>query len=108
MSNVRTPQGLCGPGRRRRRRPHVLGRLAGDRAGLRSPADTVEGLRAAFGEAVGEDVETGARTGKEPPRPRSGQVSPASAPASAAAPAAGPAGRSLNRWAEEALDRAAS
>lgn len=86
------------------------GRIAGIRDGVGFHADTVEGLRAAFREAVDDYLETCARVGKAPQRAFSGQVMFRIDPDlhRRAALAAELAGKSLNQWAEEALARAAS
>ena len=69
----------------------------------------MEGLRAAFHEAVEDYIETCARIGKEPQKSHSGQVMFRVSPEihRKAALAAELAGKSLNQWAEEALDRGA-
>jgi len=86
-----------------------VGRVAGIRDGVGFHADTVEGLRAAFHEAVDDYVETCARLGKEPQKSYSGQVMFRLQPEvhRRAALAAEVAGKSLNQWAEEVIDRAA-
>jgi len=86
-----------------------VGRIAGIRDGVGFHADTVEGLRAAFHEAVDDYVETCARLGKEPQKSYSGQVMFRLPPEvhRRAALAAEVAGKSLNQWAEEVIDRAA-
>jgi predicted HicB family RNase H-like nuclease len=85
------------------------GRIAGIRDGVGFHADTVEGLREAFREAVEDYLETCSRLGKEPQRAYSGQVMFRVSPEvhRKAARAAELAGKSLNQWAEEVLDRAA-
>ena len=85
------------------------GRLAGIRDGVGFHADTVEALREAFREAVEDYIETCARIGKEPQKAFSGQVMFRISPEihRKAAIAAELAGKSLNQWAEEALDSAA-
>lgn len=85
------------------------GRIAGIRDRVGFHAETVEGLRAAFHEAVEDYVETCARVGKEPQKTYSGQVMFRVSPEvhRKAARAAELAGKSLNQWAEEVLDRAA-
>lgn len=85
------------------------GRIAGIRDGVGFHADTVEGLRDAFHEAVEDYVETCARIGKEPQKTYSGQVMFRVSPEvhRKAAMAAELSGKSLNQWAEEVLDRAA-
>ena len=72
-------------------------------------ADTVEGLRTAFREAVDDYLETCATLGREPQRAFSGQVRFRVSPEvhRRAAVAAEIAGKSLDQWAEEVLDKAA-
>ncbi len=86
-----------------------VGQIAGIRDHVGFHADSVEGLRAAFHEAVEDYIETCAQIGKEPQKSFSGQgmfrVSPEVH--RRAALAAELAGMSLNQWAEEVLDRAA-
>lgn len=86
-----------------------IGRIAGIRDGVGFHADTVEGLREAFHEAVDDYIETCARIGKDPQKSYSGQVMFRVSPDvhRRAAVAAELAGKSLNQWAEEVLDRAA-
>lgn len=86
----------------------LFGQIAGIRDGVGFHADTVEGLRAAFHEAVDDYLETCARVGKEPQKPYSGKVMFRVSPElhRKAALAAELAGKSLNQWAEEALARA--
>ena len=86
-----------------------FGKLAGIRDGVGFHADTVEDLRAAFHEAVKDYIETCERVGKEPQKAYSGQVMFRVSPDvhRRAALAAELEGKSLNQWAEEALDRAA-
>jgi predicted HicB family RNase H-like nuclease len=85
------------------------GRIAGIRDGVGFHADTVEGLRAAFHEAVEDYLETCARIGKEPQKAYSGQMMFRVDPEvhRKAALAAELAGKSLNAWAEEVLEKAA-
>lgn len=85
------------------------GRLAGIRDGVGFHADTVEGLREAFHEAVEDYLETCANIGKEPQRAFSGQMMFRVNPEvhRKAALAAELAGKSLNQWAEEVLGKAA-
>jgi predicted HicB family RNase H-like nuclease len=85
------------------------GRIAGIRDGVGFHADTVEGLRAAFQEAVEDYLETCAAMGKEPQRAYSGQMMFRVNPEvhRKAALAAELAGKSLNQWAEEVLGKAA-
>ena len=92
------------------RRPSSFAtRLAGIRDGVGFHADTVEGLREAFHEAVEDYVEACAKIGKEPQKTYSGQVMFRVSPDvhRKAALAAELSGKSLNQWAEEVLDRAA-
>jgi predicted HicB family RNase H-like nuclease len=69
----------------------------------------VEGLREAFHEAVEDYLETCAKLGKEPQRAYSGQMMFRVDPEihRKAALAAELAGKSLNRWAEKVLGKAA-
>ena len=85
------------------------GRIAGIRDGVGFHADTVEGLREAFREAVDDYIETCTKIGKEPQKAFSGQVMFRVDPEvhRKAALAAELSGKSLNQWAEEVLDRAA-
>ena len=86
-----------------------FGRLAGIRDGVSFHANTVEGLRAAFHEAVEDYLEMCAKGGKAPQRAFSGQMMFRVNPEvhRRAALAAELAGTSLNQWAEEVLARAA-
>ena len=86
-----------------------IGHIAGIRDRVGFHADTVEGLRAAFSEAVEDYIETCARVGKEPQKTYSGQVMFRVSPEvhRRAALAAELSGKSLNQWAEDVLDRAA-
>lgn len=85
------------------------GRIAGIRDGVGFHADTVEGLREAFREAVEDYLETCAKIGKDPQRAFSGQMMFRVNPEvhRKAALAAELAGKSLNQWAEEVLGKAA-
>lgn len=85
-----------------------IGRIAGIRDRVGFHADSVEGLRQAFGEAVDDYLETCAKVGKEPQKSFSGQVMFRISPEvhRKAALAAELSGKSLNQWAEEVLDRA--
>ena len=87
----------------------ITGRIAGIRDGVGFHADTVDGLRAAFREAVDDYIETCAKIGKEPQKPYSGRMMFRVDPEihRKAARAAELSGKSLNQWAEEILDRAA-
>ena len=86
-----------------------VGRLAGIRDGIGFHADTVDGLRSAFREAVDDYLETCEKVGKEPQKPFSGRVMFRIDPEvhRKAALAAELSGKSLNQWAEEVLQRAA-
>ena len=86
------------------------GRIAGIRDGVGFHAETVEGLREAFHEAVEDYIETCAKVGKEPQKAFSGQVMFRISPEvhRKAALAAELSGKSLNQWAEEVLDHATS
>ena len=85
------------------------GRIAGIRDGVGFHADTVEGLREAFREAVEDYIETCTRIGKDPQKTYSGQVMFRVSPEvhRKAALAAELSGKSLNQWADDVLDRAA-
>lgn len=85
------------------------GRIAGIRDRVGFHADTVEGLREAFHEAVEDYLETCASLGKEPQKAYSGQMMFRVSPElhRRAAIAAELAGKSLNQWGEEVLDLAA-
>lgn len=87
----------------------LTGRIAGIRDIVGFHADSVEGLREAFEEAVEDYLETCAKLGKEPQKTYSGQVMFRISPEvhRKAALAAELAGKSLNQWAEEVIDRAA-
>ena len=86
-----------------------VGRLAGINDVIGFYADTVEGLKAAFHEAVEDYIETCGKIGKAPEKPFSGKVMFRVAPEihAKAALAAQLSGKSLNQWAEEALRDAA-
>ena len=86
-----------------------FGRIAGIRDGVGFHADTVEGLRTAFREAVDDYLETCERLGRSPQKPYSGRLMLRVDPEvhRRAALAAELAGLSLNQWAERALDGAA-
>ena len=73
-------------------------------------AETVDGLREAFHEAVEDYIETCAKVGKEPEKAFSGQVMFRISPEvhRKAALAAELSGKSLIQWAEEVLARAAT
>lgn len=84
------------------------GRIAGISDVVGFHADTVEGLRAAFHEAVEDYLETCAKLGKAPDKVYSGQVMFRVSPEvhRKAALAAELSGKSLNQWAEDILSRA--
>jgi predicted HicB family RNase H-like nuclease len=87
----------------------LTGQIAGIRDTVGFHADTVEGLRSAFHDAVEDYIETCAKIGKEPQKSYSGQVMFRISPEvhRKAALAAELSGKSLNQWAEDVLDRAA-
>ena len=87
-----------------------VGRIAGIRDGVGFHADSVAELREAFHDAVEDYIETCASIGKEPQKAFSGQMMFRVNPElhRRAAVAAELAGKSLNQWAEEVLNRAAS
>lgn len=87
-----------------------VGRIAGITDVVGFHGDSVEGLKAAFHEAVDDYVETCAKVGKSPQKPYSGKVMFRISPEvhANAALAAELAGKSLNEWAEEALAEAAA
>ena len=84
------------------------GQIAGIRDGVGFHAESVEGLRQAFHEAVEDYFETCAKIGKEPQKFYSGRVMFRVSPETPrkAAVAAELSGKSLNQWAEEVLERA--
>ena len=86
------------------------GRIVGIRDGVTFHADNVEGLRAAFHEAVNDYVDTCAKAGKTPQRAYSGQLMLRVDPQvhASAAMAAQLSGKSLNQWGEEVLANAAA
>ena len=86
-----------------------VGHLTGINDVIGFHADTVEGLKAAFHEAVDDYLATCEKLGKSPEKPFSGRVMFRVAPEThaRAALAAQLAGKSLNQWAEEALRDAA-
>lgn len=85
-----------------------VGHVAGIEDVIGFHADTVEGLVAAFREAVDDYLESCARTGKAPDKPLSGKVFIRATPElhARAAVAAKMAGKSLNQFGVEALERA--
>ena len=86
-----------------------FGRIAGISDGVGFHAETVEDLRAAFHEAVEDYIETCAKVGKDPQKAYSGKMMFRVDPEvhRKAALAAELEGKSLNQWAEEALEKAA-
>jgi len=86
-----------------------VGRLAGINDVVGFHAETVEGLKAAFHEAVDDYIDACARVGKPAERPYSGKLMVRVAPEVHAqvALAAQLAGQSLNRWTEGVLRQAA-
>ena len=88
----------------------LVGRIAGIRDGVGFHADNIEDLKVAFEEAVDDYLETCARVGKEPQKAYSGKMMFRVDPEThrKAALAAELSGKSLNQWAEEVIDKAAS
>lgn len=88
----------------------LVGRIAGIRDGVGFHAENIEDLKVAFEEAVDDYLETCARVGKEPQKAYSGKMMFRVAPEThrKAALAAELSGKSLNQWAEEVIDKAAS
>ena len=84
------------------------GRIAGILDSVGFHADTVADLKSAFHEAVDDYIATCAKVGKEPQKPYSGKMMFRVDPDlhRRAAIAAELSGKSLNQWAEEALERA--
>ena len=84
------------------------GQIAGIRDGVGFHADSVNGLRQAFHDAVEDYLETCAKIGKEPQKAYSGRVMFRVNPEThrRAALAAELSGKSLNQWAADVLDRA--
>lgn len=84
-----------------------FGQIAGIRDGVSFHADSVEGLREAFHEAVDDYIETCAKIGKEPEKSYSGKVMLRLDPAMHAklAKAAELAGKSINQVGEEAIEK---
>lgn len=85
-----------------------FGRIAGIEDGVGFHADTVDGLVAAFHEAVDDYLEVCAKIGKSPDKTYSGKLMLRIDPALHArlARAAQLSGRSLNQFGEEALNKA--
>lgn len=88
----------------------LFGRIAGINDVVGFHADSVASLKDAFHEAVDDYLETCAKVGKEPQKPYSGKMMFRVDPAvhRKAAIAAELSGKSLNQWAEEALEEAAN
>ncbi|ATU91509.1 type II toxin-antitoxin system HicB family antitoxin [Phyllobacterium zundukense] len=86
-----------------------FGKIADISDGVGFHADTVADLKVAFHEAVDDYIETCTKIGKQPQKPYSGKMMFRVKPEihRRAALAAERAGKSLNQWAEEALDKAA-
>ncbi|MEK6542651.1 MAG: type II toxin-antitoxin system HicB family antitoxin [Pseudomonadota bacterium] len=86
-----------------------FGRIAGIEDGVGFHADSVEGLIAAFHEAVDDYLTTCAKAGKNPDKPYSGKLMFRVDPIvhAQAARAAQLTGQSLNTWAAAALRDAA-
>lgn len=84
-----------------------FGQIAGIRDGVGFHDDSVEGLRAAFHEAVDDYIETCAKLGKEPEKSYSGKVMLRLDPKVHArlAIAAELAGKSINQIGEEAIEK---
>lgn len=87
-----------------------VGHIAGIRDVVGFHGESVSGLRAAFEEAVDDYVETCERLNKKPQRPYSGKVMLRLEPSlhAKAAMSAQAQGKSLNAWAQEALEKAVS
>ena len=86
-----------------------VGRLLGITDVVGFHADTVQGLRAAFAEAVDDYIDTCAKIGKAVEKPASGKIMLRVPPElhSAALIAAKCSGTSLNQWAAKVLGEAA-
>lgn len=84
-----------------------FGQVAGIRDGVGFHADSVEGLREAFHEAVDDYLETCAKIGKEPAKSYSGKVMLRLDPAMHAklAMTAELTGKSINQLGEEAIEK---
>lgn len=87
-----------------------FGQIAGISDGVGFHADNVEGMRAAFREAVEDYLITCERVGKDPNKPYSGQVMFRINPEihRRTAKAAQLSGKSLNQWAEDVIGAAVS
>jgi len=86
-----------------------VGHILGIRAIIGFHAETVDGLRSAFIEAIDEYLETCAKNGSEPQKPVSGKLMLRVPPEvhSAALIAAQSSGISLNQWASNVIKEAA-
>ena len=87
-----------------------VGHIAGIRDIVGFHADNVEELKIAFYESVDDYIETCVKVGKEPQKPFSGKVMFRIDPEThrQAALAAELAGVSLNQWAEQVIEKAAT
>jgi predicted HicB family RNase H-like nuclease len=87
----------------------LFGQIAGITDGVGFHAESVDGLRVGFHEAVDDYIETCAKLGKEPQKAYSGKVMFRIDPDvhARAAKAAELSGKSLNEWAGEVLAKAA-
>lgn len=87
-----------------------VGHIAGIRDIVGFHGEAVDELRGAFEEAVDDYVETCERLNKKPQRPYSGKVMLRLEPSlhAKAAMSAEAQGKSLNAWAQEALQKAVS
>lgn len=87
-----------------------FGKLAGITDGVGFHADTVDGLKSAFHEAVDDYIETCAKIGKAPQKSYSGKMMFRVDPEvhAQAAKAAELSGKSLNQWAADVLAQAAA
>ncbi|OGT70280.1 MAG: DNA repair protein [Gammaproteobacteria bacterium RIFCSPLOWO2_02_FULL_57_10] len=88
----------------------LVGQLAGIQDVIGFHADSVTELRAAFEEAVDDYLEACEKLNREPQRPYSGKLMLRIDPGihAKAAMRAEAEGKSLNSWAQEALQRAVS
>lgn len=108
MNNTMTHKGLTARVEFSAEDGLFVGRLIGVEDVVGFHADTVDGLREAFEEAVGDYLETCRKLGRGPLKKASGQLMlrvPAEVHA-AALRAAEAAGKSLNQWAAEVFSRA--
>jgi predicted HicB family RNase H-like nuclease len=87
-----------------------VGHIAGIRDRVGFHGESVAALRAAFAEAVDDYLETCAAVGRAPQKPYSGNLMLRIPPEThaALATAAEISGKSINQWAAEVLERAAS